>query len=374
VAVQEPSSRAYLAGQFFKHYRKLHNLTQEQFAHDLGMEPRALRAYENAERPLRDVDELQRIADLLGVEPERFGLTSTPPFSRTARQIDEVIEHAWSLLRAARYIEARTVSEHLIRSLRFQINNEDPALLDCLARAYHVAGHAASQNSKISELSAAIQQYETMESVARLTNDHSLLNIALTYQGDMFRRRGDLGKAIICLEAARDSTPLADAASRGNSIQLLGRAYLQIGNLHDFEHTMAEAEKIAATIEPDRASTHGQYSVGAVLEEYGRGYGSLGQMQRALDYVDRAEASLPPTIPWKICLTATRAMALVRGGEYRQGVQLAEVAADLCQTHKNFRLLERVYGILHHVEKLRRELGQLSAPLREKLDGPIIEF
>jgi hypothetical protein len=96
-------------------------------------------------------------------------------------------------------------------------------------------------------------------------------------------------------------------------------------------------------------------------------------MQRAIDYVDRAEASLPSTIPWKICVITTRAMALVRGGEYRQGLQLAEAATDLCQIHNNFRLLERIYNILHYVEKLRCELGQLSNPLREKLDGPIIE-
>ena len=46
-----------------------------------------------------------------------------------------------------------------------------------------------------------------MEEVARTLNNHTLLNIALTYQGDMFRRLGRYGKAITYLEVARYTTP-----------------------------------------------------------------------------------------------------------------------------------------------------------------------
>ena len=42
----------------------------------------------------------------------------------------------------------------------------------------------------------------------------------------MYRRLGKLTQAITYLEAARDTTPQADTAAKGNGIQLLGRAYL----------------------------------------------------------------------------------------------------------------------------------------------------
>ena len=66
------------AGQFLKAYRKLHGLTQEQLGERLGMEPRTLRAYENGERHLYNIRELRRIAEALGVEPEYFGVASSP--------------------------------------------------------------------------------------------------------------------------------------------------------------------------------------------------------------------------------------------------------------------------------------------------------
>ncbi len=64
--MQQPKPTPSLAGQFLKNYRKSRNLSQEQFAYDLSIEPRALRAYENGERQLNNINELRRIADLLG--------------------------------------------------------------------------------------------------------------------------------------------------------------------------------------------------------------------------------------------------------------------------------------------------------------------
>src|SRR5436305_1559990 len=40
VAVQQPKPTPSFAGQFLKDYRKAHNLSQEQLAYDLSLEPR----------------------------------------------------------------------------------------------------------------------------------------------------------------------------------------------------------------------------------------------------------------------------------------------------------------------------------------------
>jgi transcriptional regulator with XRE-family HTH domain len=66
-----------LAGRFFKAYRKLQGLTQEELGEVLGIEPRTLRAYENGERHLYNIKELRRIADTLGVQPEYLGVASS---------------------------------------------------------------------------------------------------------------------------------------------------------------------------------------------------------------------------------------------------------------------------------------------------------
>lgn len=151
-----------------------------------------------------------------------------PPYThnipRTPEQIDEQLAHIWNLVMQAHNYEARAIAERLIQSLQGQITTDDPALLARLARAHHVAGYVTSLNTHTQEIDKALAHFQQMEEFARLIHDDTFLNLALTYHGDMLRRDGKIDEAITYLEAARDTTPLADVAARGNGIQLLGRA------------------------------------------------------------------------------------------------------------------------------------------------------
>src|SRR5579863_1682791 len=106
-------------GQVLKDYRKAHNLTQEQLASDLCVEPRTLRLWEN-ERPLENIRELRRIADTLGIEPERLGVASSAHIPRTPEQIEEIVQHAWSLVGDSHLYQARATIERLIQNLQVQ--------------------------------------------------------------------------------------------------------------------------------------------------------------------------------------------------------------------------------------------------------------
>ena len=368
MAMQESNNRLSLLSQVLKEYRKSHGLTQEQLAEELRVEPRTLRSWEN-ERPLENIRELRRIADILGIEPERLGIAPSAYTPRTPEQIEEIIQHAWSLVEESRMYQARATIERLIQNVQTQITSEEPKLLTSLAHAYHVAGYIVAESSRAHESYGAIVHYHQMETIARTLNDHTLLNIALTYQGDMYRRLGDLTKAITYLEAARDSTPQADVAARGNGIQLLGRAYLRKGDLSKFERAMVEAEELTYTFDPAMSSTRGHYSLGTVYEEYGRSYTDLGQTQKALEYLERAQTTLPQTKFWELLVTTSRAEALVKGGELRSGIQQAVAATEQIQTAGINRFLDRVYGIQQYLDKLTREIVQASTPLREILDG-----
>jgi transcriptional regulator with XRE-family HTH domain len=176
------------AGQFLKDYRKAHQLSQEQLAYDLSIGPRTLRAYESGERQLANIDELRRIADLLGVEPGRLGLAASIYVPRTPEQIEAVVEHAWSLIEESRVQEAHTIIERLIHNLQSQITTDDPILLRSLAHAYHAAGHVTSVGTRSFESYKAIPHYHQVEVIARIIKDDTLLNLGLTYQGDMYQR------------------------------------------------------------------------------------------------------------------------------------------------------------------------------------------
>jgi tetratricopeptide (TPR) repeat protein len=245
-----------------------------------------------------------------------------------------------------------------------------------LARIHHTAGYIVSEVTRASESYSAIAHYEQMESIARILDNHTLLNISLTYQGDMYRRLGDFSKAITYLEAARDTTPRADDAARGNGLQLLGRAHLRMGksNLNEFERAMAGAEELAHTFDPQASSTQGHYSLGTVYEEYGRSYTDLGQMQKALEYLDLAQANLPATKFWELLVMISRAIVLLKDGELQTGTQLAIEAAKQSQEAGIGRYLERIYNVQEYLDeeedfhaRKQREIRRIGASLREAL-------
>jgi transcriptional regulator with XRE-family HTH domain len=379
--MQHPKTTPSFTGQFLKNYRKSRNLSQEQFAYDLNIEPRALRAYENGERQLNNINELRRIADILGIEPERLGIASSLSIPRTPEHIEEVITHVWTLVEETRLQEALTTIRRLTHTLQTDITTEDPKLLRSLARAHHAAGYIISEATSASESHEAILQYEQMEVIARTLHDHTLLNIALTYQGDMYRRLKNLNQAITYLEAARDSTPQADTPAKGNGLQLLGRAYLRLvlagdaGRMKDFEHAMAKAEELAYTFDPATSSTRGHYGPGMVYEEYGRSYTDLGNTQKAMEYLELARRTLPSTRFWELLEMISRAIVLIKDGELQTGVQLAIDAANQSREAGIERFVERIYNIQHYLDdeeeyhlKRQREIRQIGVSLREALD------
>lgn len=354
-----------------KEHRAKFALTQEQLATDLSVDVRTLRRWESGETVLNDMRELRRIATLLGVAPERLGIANATYAALTIEHIDETMQYIWNLIDRARGYEANALVERLVSDLNVQLTSEDPLIMRKLAETLHLAGYVKSMVTRANEAGSSLHYYREMEQVARLLKDDTLLNIALTYEGDMYSRNGDFGKAITYLEAARDSTPNADNAARGNGIQLLGRAYLRAQRLGDFERAMQQAEELSYLVNPQASSTRGQYSLGTVYEEYGRSYIHLGQMQQAMDYLDLAEAHLARTMHWRILVMTARAMALVRDGEFKEGVDLAIESAQLCREHGTIRLMERIYGVQHYLDHLTREIGQVGSVLRDTLDGPI---
>jgi tetratricopeptide (TPR) repeat protein len=205
-----------------------------------------------------------------------------------------------------------------------------------------------------------------MEDVSRALDDQTLLNTAHSYQRDMYRRGGDIEKAITYLEAARDLTPLADPAARGNAIQLLGRAYLPAKNIPGFEYAMAQAEELGHQVDAQTNSIQGHFNLGTVYEEYAKSYASLGQTQKAMDYTNLTEATLPKTKNNEVLLMIVRAEALIYSGEIDLGKPLAIEAARMSRMQGHQRRLERIYKIKKHMHEQALKLTKMEMELSGK--------
>ena len=137
---------------------------------------------------------------------------------------------------------------------------------------------------------------------------------------------------------------------------------------------MAGAEELGATVDPVINSIHGHYNLGLIYEEYAKSYSALGQTQKALDYVKRAQATLPKTPNNKVLLTIARAEALIYGGNIDSGEPLAIEAARLSRIQGHHRRLERVQNIKRYLHQQAFKLGKAEMGLDEALNGPIEQW
>jgi transcriptional regulator with XRE-family HTH domain len=366
MAVQGSST----VGHVIREHRKARGITQKQLAFELGVEARTLRMYENGERILDNITDLRRIADLLTIDPAELGLAPKKHEAYTAKQVHNIVEQVGSLVLQARLVEARTNIDTLCRNLEKRLGKEEPAFLCSLAHAYCMAGHVHAVTRRTREVVHIMHYYQEMGRVASALEDQSLLDMALSYHGNLLRRRGECAQAIVALEKARESTPLANAVARGNNALLLGWAYLGNGEQSRFEEELACAEEIAYTVEP-AACTLTHFGLCRVYLIYGRGYGKMGKLEKSQHYLQLAEQHLPTNNFWSLSLKAAHAEALVYADEVASAMPLLLEVAHLAQMYGHQRLIERLYRLQHYLDDQASLMRQASRSLGEVLHGPV---
>jgi len=354
-----------------KRHRDEHDLTQEELAFTLDTDPRNLRRWENGEVILQDMGQLKWIADRLGIPYERLGITPSIYTPLSPEGINTTVARVWSLIDAALIADARAVGENLIREIHPQITVNDSEFVRAVTSAFQAVAFATCLNVRTEEVQQAIDYFQQMEYFARLLNDDTLVNVALTYQGDMLRRKGDVLQAIEYLEAVRDAASESDKIVRGNALQLLARAYLQANRAGDFEDAMKQTEELALATKEETYRPVRRYDLTTVYEEYAKSYGRLGKIQPALDYIALAETVRPPTKISELLVKVTRADILIRSGDVRNGEPLAVEAAIYCKKHGHYRHLERLYAIKRYLNRQSFNFGKAERALGEALEGPI---
>jgi hypothetical protein len=134
---------------------------------------------------------------------------------------------------------------------------------------------------------------------------------------------------------------------------------------------MSEAKELAYGVKPETDSTRGQYNLAAVYEEYAKNYGMLGQTEKALDYLNLAEAQRPQTQFWETLLMIARAEVFMYNGDVATGKPLAIEAAKISQMQGHRRRLERIYAMKRFLGRKTLEYGKAEMELSDILDGPL---
>jgi transcriptional regulator with XRE-family HTH domain len=352
-------------------YRDTHRLTQEELASLLDVEPRTLRRWENGETILTDTHDLKNIADRLGIPYENLGIASSLYIPLTPEGITETVTRIWGLIDEGRINEAYAIAENLARETYRQLKTDDLTYLKAYAQMYFAIAHATSLSVRTEDVGQAIYYYQQMEYFARRVNDNTLITVALTYQGDMYRRKNDMPNAILTLEKARDTTPGAEPAAQGNLMQLLARSYIKVNRVQEFDTAIKTSEGLAYASAEDNSSTQNQFHLAHVFEEYAKGYDILGKPEIALDYLDKAEKAHKLTKSVTVLLKVARAEVLIHSGDISAGEPLAVEAAIYTKEHGHRRRLERIYALKRYLNRQAFKYGKAEASLSEALEGSL---
>lgn len=288
---------------------------------------------------------------------------------------EETINQIWLLLGEARVQKAKEESEKLVQEILNQFEEYEERSLDLyrlLAPACHVAGYTLGMSVRYTETQSVIAYFEEMQRAARKLKDNSQEVIALTYQGDMYRRSGDFIQAMRCLQLAYD-LPQSDQAAHGNCTQLLGRLYSQMGDEENFALFMGEAEQIARIIDPPHTSLRGQYSLGTVYIDYSKHYSKMGETRKALDYFAKAEEALPDMPHWKTLIIATHGLLLIHSNDLEQGMPYVVEAVKLALDHGNYRLLDHFYSLQNSLAQKAIDFNHANLRLGNALYGTLAQ-
>lgn len=352
-------------------YRDSHKLTQEELAALLDVEPRTLRRWENGETILTDTHDLKHIADRLGIPYENLGIAPSLYIPLSLEDITTTIARIWNLIDDGRISEAYAIAENLARETYRQLNTDDPKYLRAYAQMYFAIAHTTSLSVRTEDVGQAIYYYQQMEYFARRINDNTLITVALTYQGDMYRRKNDMPNAILTLEKAREIAPGIEPAAEGNLMQLLARSYIKVKRVQDFDTAIKTSEELAYASAEDNSSTQNQFHLAHVFEEYAKGYDILGKPDTALDYLDKAEKAHTLTKSVTILLKVARAEVLIHSGDISAGEPLAVEAAVYTKEHGHRRRLERIYALKRYLNRQAFKYGKAEASLSEALEGTL---
>jgi transcriptional regulator with XRE-family HTH domain len=358
-------------GKALKTYREVYKLTQEDLAALLDEDPRQVRRWENNETAVKDPGHLKAIADRLAIPYEDLGVSPSIYVPLTLEQINTGVDRIWLLIDEGRVSEAHAIAEHLLQQATHQLvmTKQDAAFLRTFARLYLAAGYTTSVSVRSDNVGQALYYYQQMEYFARQLKDDTLINLSLTYQGDMQRRKGDLPCALALLEGARQTTPQADQAARGKMLQFLARCYLRANRRAEFEGALKEAEAFAhATSQPTR-HTDNWFRLAYVYDEYASSYAILGRTQEALDYVGRIEKARSLTKSVEMLCKVARAEILFRTGDISTGMPLAVEAALYAREHGHNRRLERISALKRYMQQQMLRYGKSEAALSEELEG-----
>jgi transcriptional regulator with XRE-family HTH domain len=297
----------YHHGQTIREFRKKRGISAAELARlwpDGGATPRYVQRVESGRRNITDQDTLRQLSDVLDIPLWCFGLSVYNPFNpqrlpgygeriydETLVVIEELIQYAWYLRRAAPLIETEKVTMRLNNLLQDMLTYFSPPLeleLRLLRQQTQIKLINAVVQIERNQSTSALAMLSDMHQLAKQLGDPAMLAMALSSVGTELERAGRRDEAIDYLEGARDVAFDASKQMLTFVYAYLARAYAGNGDASRFQRTIDTAQRFATNL----GRNYGDgtdlvyHRLSGILAERSYGYLEIQRPEKTLELRD----------------------------------------------------------------------------------------
>jgi len=352
-------------GKLIKSFREQRGLSQGKLAEKWGHTREYVSQIERGKRKLDKQEQINRLADILGIPPERLdaigkGMPQRQAFAEHPSDADDIllqtllepslatVKLSWLLWLA----DGKNVA--IVENLADLTARLEDALTrhhgqfmrpaqKVLAYAHEMLGKIAFDQLRYTD---AMGHFQEMLDLGEEVRDPNIISLAHIHRADILRKRGRYETAIKVLDAIR---PIVDTASehvQGIRWQILARAHSVYGREDLFLKAIDNAEAIATDTKETIDTQYNQFNLVEVLQERAQGYTMLWQPEKALEIYPQTD-KLKPFRPMREMgsYMIIKAQAHTYSGDLAKGIALAVQGVELAQGYGSQRHISRVQAM-----------------------------
>ncbi len=349
-------------GKLVRVYREQRGWKQGELAERWGFTREYVSQIERGKRKLDKQEQVNRLADILGIPPERLEAVGKGMPAKRARannplESDDVLLQAllepaqttvkmsWLIWQGDNVIG--DVGANL-RDLQKRLNNalclyrgqfHQPALR-ILAYTHEMLGKLAIERTATAE---ALKHFQEMYDIAEEVGDVDMLTLATLHQSEMLRRRGRHEAAFRRIEAAEKFSRDASRWLQGVFWKTYARNYYVYGDEQGFLRTIDRAEEIAEDTESTLDTLSNDFDKIGVLQERAQGHTMFLQPERALQIYQQTDR-LRPFRPLRdqASYHIVKAQAYCYTGDITHGVRHAMTGLHMAEKIQSTRFVVRL--------------------------------
>lgn len=352
-------------GKLVKSFREQRGWSQGQLAEKWGHTREYVSLIERGKRKLDKQEQVNRLADILEIPPERLdsigkGIPQRYTLAERPSNADDILfqtllEPSLATVKLS-WLLWLADSENI--AIADNLANLTARLEDALTRhrgqflkpAQKVLAYAHQMQGKIAfdqlRYTEAVGHFQEMLDLGDELNDPDIICLAQIHRADILRKRGRYETAVKVLNAISPLAASAHEYIQGMRWQVLARAHSVYGNENLFLEAIGHAEDIATNTRETLDTQYNQFNIVEVLQERAQGYTMLWQPEKALAIYPRTDR-LKPFRPVREMgsYTIIKAQACTYSGDVDKGIDLAIEGIELAKGYGSPRHISRVQGM-----------------------------